>query len=141
MKYYMLLLSLVICSCKSTRRSTVYKYLQGDWCLVDKNAISDVNYSRINFESNGIVTLFSKADTIYSYKYRVFENNLLIIRYLNGDSMRSNIFKISDDSLIISSLIEKKDIQIYHRCGKKQRFARCANPRRVRLLPVRIDHG
>lgn len=115
MKYIALLLILFV-SCKSAKQLANQRYIEGNWCLVERGKIHEVNYEQIQFNSNHGITLLSRADTIYFYEYRVKKNNLLIIRNVNNDTISSHILKLSSDSLILSSLLEKKIPQVYYRC-------------------------
>ncbi len=118
MKY--LIFVLLTVSCQVTKHSLISQQtIEGDWCLIKKNNINEINYGQIYFDSNGVITLFSRADTLYSYKYKIDQKNLLIIRYANNDTIRSHILKLTTDSLILSSLIEKEGLQVYYRCDKK----------------------
>lgn len=107
-------------SCQVIKHSTFSQQaIMGDWCLVEKNGINEINYGQIRFESNGVITLFSRADTIYSYKYKIQQKKLLIIRDINEDTIWVPILKLTTDSLVLSSLLEKEGLQIYYRCDKK----------------------
>lgn len=108
----------VIVSCQSIKHPSGYYSKDGAWCLVQRGGMDDVNYARIHFYNNGIITLTSSADTFYSYKYRIEKDTLLIIRYAESDTVRSRILKFTADSLILSSLIEKPLPQRYYRCKK-----------------------
>lgn len=97
---------------KETKKSPLY----GDWCLVEKDSINVDNYPHIRFNDIGFVTLFSRADTTYYYKYLVQNDNLMIIRSQNKDTVKCHIVKLDADTLILSSLIERNGPQIYYRC-------------------------
>ena len=117
MKYLISLLLLVpFCNAKNIKK---YRPIEGAWCLVEKVTTDETNYGRIELSKDGNITLFSRADTIYSYKYQLWESDLLIIRYANNDTLRSHILKLNSDSLVLSSLIEKTTPQTYHRCKNK----------------------
>ena len=92
--------------------------IQGDWCLVNMGQINELNYGSIRFDNNGAITLSTLADTIYSYEYRVSDKTLLIFSDSKNDTCRSIILKLTSDSLVLSSLLEKKSKQTYYRCSK-----------------------
>ncbi len=93
--------------------------VEGSWCLVNKGKTLEIHYGQLKFSKNGDIILTSIADTVFRYKYEVIGSDLLIIRAANKDTVRSHILKLTTDSLILSSLIEKKQEQVYYRCNVK----------------------
>jgi hypothetical protein len=113
-----IIILLIILSCQ-TKLLSSHSSIEGSWCLVEIGINNEVNYGRIDFNSNGIITLYSRADTIYSYKYQINKNDLLIIRHHNDDTLKSHIVSLNSNSLVLSSLIEKNTVQKYYRCNMK----------------------
>lgn len=111
---YNISIFILLLSCQSTKFSD-NKDIQGNWCLVQKTKLNELNYGKISF-SDKLITLSSRADTLYSYNYKIIKNDLSIFRYLNKDTIHNKIEKITKDSLILSTLIEKKIKQVYFRC-------------------------
>jgi hypothetical protein len=108
---------LIMLACQDSKHITTHQSkIVGKWCLVQRNTINEINYGQIQFDGNEIITLFSRTDTLYSYKYKLQNKVLLIIRSANNDTIRNPILKLTSDSLIFSSLIEKTSLQTYHRC-------------------------
>jgi len=112
---YILSIFILLFSCQSIKFSA-NENIEGNWCLVQKTKLNELNYGKINF-SDKVITLSSRADTIYSYKYLILKNDLMIISYPNKDTIHNKIQKITKDSLILSSLIEKHNKQVYYKCN------------------------
>ena len=93
--------------------------IHGQWRVVEKKELAEVNYGHLEFESDGVIVLSTAVDTLYSYNYRVERGKLFIFRAANNDTVECRILKISCDSLILSSLLEKNEVQRYYRSDKR----------------------
>lgn len=112
-----LLFVLLTLSCHTAKKSLKdQKMIEGNWCLVEKGPLNEINYGHIHFSTLGTITLSSRADTVFFYGYRIEKNNLLITRRINQDTIKAPIIKLNRDSLVFSSLIEKRELQTYYRC-------------------------
>lgn len=105
---------MILISCQGLNHAQS-KDITGDWCLVQKKGLNELNYGYIKFSQNKLIELSSRTDTVFNYKYAVDKNKLLIYRYSSKDTLISEIIKLTSDSLVLSSLIEKKERQVYYR--------------------------
>lgn len=116
MRYLILLIAVI--SCYSSKIVQPKVTITGDWCLVNTSIYNEINYEKITLTDNSRITLYSRADTIYSYQYKVDKDSLLIFK-TSTDTSKVQILKLTPDSLILSSLLEKKNIQRYYKCRGK----------------------
>jgi hypothetical protein len=115
MKYLFCLLMPFVSSCYSQKKIESEKAIQNTWCLVKRPEGPEINYGRIILNNESIIELRSRADTVYSYKYRIEKGYLTIIKDTN-DIIKNRILKLTEDTLILGSLLEKQTTQIYYRC-------------------------
>jgi hypothetical protein len=111
-----ILLLTFLLSCQNSNKTDNSLLIQGNWCLVENSELNELNYGEITFFKDSSIVLRSRGDTVYGYLYKIEINELLIIRAQNKDTLKSQILKLTSDSLILTSLIEKKNIQTYYRC-------------------------
>ena len=111
-----ILLFIFLFACQNSKKINNGLLIQGNWCLVEKSELNEINYGEITFYNDGRVVLRSRGDTVYRYFYKIKMNELLITRAENNDTVKSHILNLTSDSLTLASLIEKKSIQIYYRC-------------------------
>jgi hypothetical protein len=105
-----LFILVVVLGCFSCREFPNQEIIYGRWRL---NKIQ-VNYPGIELSSDSIIIMRSRADTIYSHKYYIKDSNLNIIMPDN-EVVANKIKKLTIDSLILETLLENKEEQIYIR--------------------------
>ncbi len=110
---FLILLSCRLIFCSQTKGKPD---IIGGWCLVETKTLNEINYESIFFDKDGGMTLSTRADTIYFFSYSVNNSTLVINREDRSVSL-CGIEKMTADSLILSSLLEKKAVQKYYRCA------------------------
>ncbi len=93
-------------------QSTHSKYqdlILGNWNLCT-NEINDPYFESLAFHKNGILELSYRGDTVFTKGYQINKKIMILNKQ---DSCK--VIKISADSLILSSLLQKKCIQRYCR--------------------------
>lgn len=108
MKYSIIIIVLVICSCSPSLKEEIdSNKILGKWCSKSYD-----KYLSLTFKRNGGAVFDSKYDTVYYFSYALDRNYLS----LNGSASRNRILKLTQDSLILETLLEFNTIQAYHRC-------------------------
>jgi hypothetical protein len=105
-----LFIGFVILGYFSCREFPDQDLIYGKWRL---NKIQ-VNYPGIELSPDSIIIMRSRADTIYTHKYYIKDSSLNIIMP-NNEIIANRMKKLTIDSLILETLLENKEEQVYIR--------------------------
>ena len=86
--------------------------LVGHWTL--NGGERQINYPEIEFLNDSTAVLYSRADTVYRYIYRL-QNDSLYLTDINGRQYVNKINKVDDKSIMFEGIADVKGIQIYHK--------------------------
>jgi hypothetical protein len=111
MKRSILLGLILIIGCQLTSKNKfLYNSIKGTWIFKEGK---DGYYERLEFSPSSVI-IYTFGDTILGYKY-ILKGGNLIFQNNNEAKIINKIFKFTNDSLVFTSSLFNKNMQLFVR--------------------------